>query len=79
MSPQHQFNHSHEDDGPQNASKYLWRPPPAGHLDGNAGGGWGLGVGGRHDQYEQSDGEGHHLGVLITLACTVTRAWKSVL
>jgi len=38
-----------------------------------------LGVGGSHDQYELSDGEGHHLGVLITLACTVTRAWKSVL
>ena len=30
-------------------------------------------------QYQQSDGEGHYHGVLMTLACTVTRAWKSVL
>ena len=79
MSPQHQFNHSHEDDGPQNASKYLWRPPPAGHLNGNFRGAQVLGVGGPHDQYQQSDGEGHYQGVLMTLACTVTPAWKSLL
>ena len=79
MSPQRQFNHSQEDNGSQNASKYLWRPPPAGHLDDNAGGGRVLGVGGPHDQYQQSDGEGHYRGALMTLACTVTRAGKSVL
>ena len=79
MSPQHEFNHSQEDDGPQNASKYLWRLPQAGHLDGNAGGGRVLSVGGPHAQYQQSDGAGHYYGVLMTLACTVTRAWKPVL
>ena len=46
MPPQHQLDHSQEYQGPQNASKYLWRPLPAGHLDGDAGGGRVLGVGG---------------------------------
>ena len=39
MPPQHQLDHSQEHQGSQNASKYLWRPLPAGHLDGNAGAG----------------------------------------
>ena len=49
------------------------------HADCDTGGGRVLGVGGPHDQYQQSDGEGHYRGALMTLACTVTRAGKSVL